>query len=1332
MRTTIIKAQILTAVLTIAALAVGQSAIADTVTYGIDGTYGPNGNGDIIVNLNITASGSATGTVSNSWNYISTQSISDMSLPGYINLSFGSDNTSSLLVRENILGIKATGTTGGYITLSHASKYIYHVTLKNRSGEVVHEAWNMTNSYEYRFQTIEVKFIEVEYATAIPITDAVISGINDNYVVSNTAVTPTPTVTWHGTTLTKGTHYSLSYQNNTSAGTATVKATGKGKFSSNVTKSYTLVWATYAVRFNKNNDSAEGTMDNQAFTYATAQNLTANSFTRIGYTFSGWSTTPGGSVVYTDGQEVLNLTTTDGVVVDLYAHWTANTYSVTLDNQSATTVGTTSVTATYDAAMPVITVPARTGYTFGGYYTAANGGGTKYYNADGTSSNSWNIASATTLYAQWTVNTYTVTLDNQSATTAGSTSVTATYDAAMPVITVPARTGYTFGGYYTEANGGGTKYYNADGSSANSWNIASTTTTLYAYWTYDWEGDGTAEDPYQISSYAGLKEFANIVNGTYGEANPNACTKLLADIVCKNSSGDTEYATDWVPIGNDSHPYTGTFDGQGYSITALSTPTDNSSDYQGLFGYIGSGGVVKNVILDNATITGTNYVGVIAGFNGGTLTANYYLDCSVNSATTNIGTGSGDTDGARSVHSLTLGDNITASGESVDIGETTYYAAGATVTLSYSGEVPEGYRVYYTVKDASDNDVTMYKDNGEYTFIMPASNITITATTKEILWETGSSTIATWEGNRKGAATFTFDDGAPSHVSDAGPLFKKYGYKATFFLVTGWSNTNWSGFLGLADEGHEIGSHSDTHVDNMSGQEASSKRNINNKIDQPYGCITLAYPYGNVPSVSTVMQNYIAGRIFNGSVNNEPDIMGKDGPSNWAKCPALMTGSESNIKNTADFTATMQQAVNSEGWVMFATHGFLGKNNGSATYSPTDLGAIEGALEWAQEHDDDIWVTTFRNGVMYVKERKASSVTLTDEEKNRLTFTLTHSIADDVCPYDYPLTLCITAEQDDGYDYVITQNGKVIDDVKTDGTTFMFQAIPNGGNIVVTRIPRMDLANNADNTSVINDHNGETVNVTLQGRTLYRDGAWNTLCLPFEVSIADGPLSGDGVKAMTLDTDNSGVSGSTLTLKFTEVSLSGEQGGLIPAGTPFIIKWEDNVSGSVTNPYNEGSVTNPYNEGSVTNPYNGGNIEDPLFSSVIIDANASTDITSTDGKVTFTGSYDPMPFTANDRTKLYLGAQDKLYYPGKNMTLGAFRAYFQLKGISMSDISETRIFFEEEDRPTITEVREVKEVKDDRWYDLQGRSLSPTLPSREGRPQGKGMYIVNGKKIMVK
>jgi uncharacterized repeat protein (TIGR02543 family) len=77
------------------------------------------------------------------------------------------------------------------------------------------------------------------------------------------------------------------------------------------------------------------------------------------------------------------------------------TYTVTFDKQSGTG-GSDSVSATYGAAMPAATAPTRTGYTFGGYYTAAGGAGTQYYTAAMASARNWDIAANTTLYAHWT------------------------------------------------------------------------------------------------------------------------------------------------------------------------------------------------------------------------------------------------------------------------------------------------------------------------------------------------------------------------------------------------------------------------------------------------------------------------------------------------------------------------------------------------------------------------------------------------------------------------------------------------------------------------------------------------------------------------------------------------------------------------------------------------------------------------------------------------------------------------------------------------------------------------------------------------------------------
>ena len=85
----------------------------------------------------------------------------------------------------------------------------------------------------------------------------------------------------------------------------------------------------YTVTFDAN--GGEGSMNQQTFTYDVKQTLTPNTFTRTGYSFTGWNTqADGNGSTYGDKAEVLNLTTEAGVNITLYAQWTANSYTVTL------------------------------------------------------------------------------------------------------------------------------------------------------------------------------------------------------------------------------------------------------------------------------------------------------------------------------------------------------------------------------------------------------------------------------------------------------------------------------------------------------------------------------------------------------------------------------------------------------------------------------------------------------------------------------------------------------------------------------------------------------------------------------------------------------------------------------------------------------------------------------------------------------------------------------------------------------------------------------------------------------------------------------------------
>lgn len=164
--------------------------------------------------------------------------------------------------------------------------------------------------------------------------------------------------------------------------------------------------------------------------------------------------------------------------IEIFASAEPQTYTVSLDSRGGSG-GTESVSATYLSAMPAITPPARDGYTFGGYFTEIDGGGTKYYEYDGNPTRNYDIPGGLQLYAKWTPKNYTVTLDASGGDGGGT--VTAVYDADMPVISKPTRKGYTFLGYYTQPGGEGEMYYNSDGTSAKKYDKTDGL-ALYANW----------------------------------------------------------------------------------------------------------------------------------------------------------------------------------------------------------------------------------------------------------------------------------------------------------------------------------------------------------------------------------------------------------------------------------------------------------------------------------------------------------------------------------------------------------------------------------------------------------------------------------------------------------------------------------------------------------------------------------------------------------------------------------------------------------------------------------------------------------------------------------
>ena len=239
----------------------------------------------------------------------------------------------------------------------------------------------------------------------------------------------------------------------------------------------------YSIQFDGNTADG-GSMADQVMTYDASASLASNSYTKTGYTFTGWNTQADGEgTAYGDGQNVVNLTTTDGEVVKLYAQWRANKYSIRFDGNTADGGSMGDQAMTYDeAASLTANGYTKTGYTFTGWNTQADGGGTVYGDGENVKNLTTVDGEVVKLYAQWRPNKYSVQFDGNTADGGSMGDQAMTYDEAADLeLNSYTKTGYTYKGWNTQPDGSGTAY--TDGEEVSNLTTADgETVLLYAQW----------------------------------------------------------------------------------------------------------------------------------------------------------------------------------------------------------------------------------------------------------------------------------------------------------------------------------------------------------------------------------------------------------------------------------------------------------------------------------------------------------------------------------------------------------------------------------------------------------------------------------------------------------------------------------------------------------------------------------------------------------------------------------------------------------------------------------------------------------------------------------
>ncbi len=159
----------------------------------------------------------------------------------------------------------------------------------------------------------------------------------------------------------------------------------------------------YTVHFDGNGHTG-GSMSDKPFVYGTAQNLTANTFSKTGYTFAGWTGTVGGvSKTYSDQESVNNLTTVQGDIVTLTAQWTANTYTVHFDGNGHTGGSMSDQTFTYDEALKPLrqNTFTKANYRFTGWATSSSSSTVVHTDQQSVNNLTTTNGDVVNLYAVW-------------------------------------------------------------------------------------------------------------------------------------------------------------------------------------------------------------------------------------------------------------------------------------------------------------------------------------------------------------------------------------------------------------------------------------------------------------------------------------------------------------------------------------------------------------------------------------------------------------------------------------------------------------------------------------------------------------------------------------------------------------------------------------------------------------------------------------------------------------------------------------------------------------------------------------------------------------------
>ena len=510
-----------------------------------------------------------------------------------------------------------------------------------------------------------------------------------------------------------------------------------------VLKSYTVTWNP-----NGGSVSPTSTTKTHGSTLGTLPTPTRVADVQYTYTFKGWFTAA------TGGTQV-SASTTVTKNVTYYAQWAATprSYTATFNGNGGGTPSPSTITKTYGSELGTLPTCSRTGYTFLGWYTASSGG-TKI-------SSTTKITGTVTYYAQWSINSYTLTYNVNGGNAVSPTSKSVQYGSAYGTLPTPTKNSdaeftYTFAGWYTTASGGTQVTANTTMGAGN--------TTIYAHWT-------ATRRSYTISyqtTYGSLNRTSQSVaygskgsctltmpsnnaqytytfQGWYTAANGGG-TKVGSSLTLETPSvtGATTY---YAYVTRAVNSYTATFNGNGGGTPSPSTitktygselgtlPTCSRTGYTFLGWYTASSGGTK--ISSTTKITGTVTYYAQWSINSYTLTYNVNGGNAVSPTSKSVQYGSAygtlptPTKNSDAEFTYTFAGWYTTASGGTQVTANTTMGAGNTTIYAHWTATRRSYTISYQTTYGSLNRTSQsvaYGSKGSCTLTMPSNNAQYTYT----------------------------------------------------------------------------------------------------------------------------------------------------------------------------------------------------------------------------------------------------------------------------------------------------------------------------------------------------------------------------------------------------------------------------------------------------------------------------------------------------------------------------------------------------------------------------------------------------------------------------